>query len=276
MIHAMDSQYGATDRLTLNEVSPELALVDPTLAAHARDWLPDPGDTIRRVERLVQAHRIASARAGRAGALGIPERFREPHDQRPTTRPGSAHRRPVVLAGSLAAGALVAALLVGVRVDLGGSPAGADTAAIGQVPETAVDLQRPNPQESAKPKRTNLQRPNTQASAKPARTKKTPVEKTQRKPVTGSIPTSRATPRRFAWAPVSGASGYHIEFFRGSSLVFSADSTRPEVSIPVYWGFRGKREALSPGEYRWYVWPLISGKRAAGAIVQAKLEIPSR
>ena len=38
--------------------------------------------------------------------------------------------------------------------------------------------------------------------------------------------------RRFAWAPVAGATGYHVKFFRSDSLVFAADTTGPAITIP--------------------------------------------
>ena len=81
-------------------------------------------------------------------------------------------------------------------------------------------------------------------------------------------------PRRFAWAPTS-SSGYHIELFRGSAIVFSEDTSAPQVTIPARWRYGGQRRSFAPGEYRWYVWPVVSGRRASQAIVQAKLVVPS-
>lgn len=79
--------------------------------------------------------------------------------------------------------------------------------------------------------------------------------------------------RRFAWAPVDGASGYRVELFRGDERVFSTSTTHPALSIPAHWTYGGIRRSLQPGEYRWYVWPVISGARSARAIVQASLVI---
>ena len=81
-------------------------------------------------------------------------------------------------------------------------------------------------------------------------------------------------PRRFAWAPTN-SSGYHVELFRGSEVVFSEDTSAPQVTIPARWTYGGQRRSLGPGEYRWYVWPVVSGRRAAQAIVQAKLVVPT-
>ena len=80
--------------------------------------------------------------------------------------------------------------------------------------------------------------------------------------------------RRFAWAPVAGATGYHVELFRGSTLVFRDETTKPEIAIRRRWRFGGRQRRLEPGAYRWYVWPLVNGERGARAIVQAKLVVP--
>lgn len=78
-------------------------------------------------------------------------------------------------------------------------------------------------------------------------------------------PTGAATgTRRFAWPPVAGATGYHVELFKGSAVIFRDDAKKPEILI----------RRLEPGAYRWYVWPLVDGRRKARAIVQAKLVVP--
>jgi hypothetical protein len=87
-------------------------------------------------------------------------------------------------------------------------------------------------------------------------------------------PSTGASTRRFAWPPVLGATGYHVELFKGSALVFRKQTTKAEILIPRRWRFDGRLHRLEPGEYRWYVWPLVDGQRAAKAIVQAKLVVP--
>ena len=87
-------------------------------------------------------------------------------------------------------------------------------------------------------------------------------------------PSTGAGTRRFAWPPVAGATGYHVELFKGSALVFRNETARPETLIPRRWRFDGRLRRLEPGEYRWYVWPIVNGRREATAIVQAKLVVP--
>jgi hypothetical protein len=77
-------------------------------------------------------------------------------------------------------------------------------------------------------------------------------------------PESPRGARRFAWAPVENADGYHVALFRGSNRVFAKRTTRPELTARV-----------PAGEYRWYVWPVVDGRRATSAIVQTNLVIPA-
>lgn len=79
--------------------------------------------------------------------------------------------------------------------------------------------------------------------------------------------------RRFALVPVESASGYRVEFFRGARRIYVADTATSHLDLPASWKFRGRSERLSPGVYRWYVWPTHGDRRAASATVQAELVI---
>jgi len=226
----------------METVSPELALVDPALAERARTRLAPTDDTLARVDILVEASRMASL-ARRS--MEVPERRASAVVESTRQIPRIGQRQSAIFAGGVAAVTLVIALLVGVRVDLTGTPAGADTTVIHEAPAPSVPG-APPPSASTQPKASRPQR-----ETKPA-------------------------PQRFAWAPSPGASGYHIELFRGSSKVFEADTTRPSLTIPAHWVFERKRRILQPGNYRWYVWPLTSGTRAAKAVVQATLTVTPR
>jgi hypothetical protein len=84
---------------------------------------------------------------------------------------------------------------------------------------------------------------------------------------------SSSSARKLAWAPSGGASSYHVELFRGQSRIFSVDTSRPQVTIPVTWTVGQKREHLEAGEYRWYVWPVFAGVRGSTAVVQSRLTV---
>jgi len=241
-------------------VSPELALIDHAFAESARATLPKPDDTLARVELLVRANRISAARERPATAPGAAaatsEKIPEAAPARPI-RPATpsqrrSHRRTAAIAGGAAAAVLAGPLLVGVRVDLQGNPAGADTASIGEPPVATTQSSRPPKVSTQVPRPTKHPRP--------------------------SHPRAReaTSPRRFVWAPAAGATGYHIELFRGRAPVYAADTKQPAVSIPAKWTYDGTRESLAPGDYRWYVWPLVSGLRSSQAVVQATLTVPPR
>ena len=222
-------------------VSPELALVDPVLAERTRAWLPEPEDTLERVERMIRSQRIAASRTRRIEDLELRDSGSAAAAADGATRASrtTADRRSAAFAGGVTAFLVVTGFLVGVRIDVGGSPAGVDSIAIAE--RSAAGPKTPPPDAKSQ----GLSRP-----------------------------TKAPTPHRFVWAPADRASGYDVAFFRGSSLVFSARTTRPEVSLPTKRG--GSRQTLEPGKYRWYVWPVVSGLRAAKAIVQAKLVVPRR
>jgi hypothetical protein len=88
-------------------------------------------------------------------------------------------------------------------------------------------------------------------------------------------PQTPATPvsRRFAWAPVAGASSYRVELFRGPARIFASNTSRPGITVPRIWSYKGERQRLEPGEYRWYVWPVVAGTRSVEAVVRARLVI---
>ncbi len=168
-----------------------------------------------------------------------PSRERAPYDDLVARR----RKQSAWLTVCVALGIVVAILLSDVRVELGHPSEAAD--------RNAERADRVMPVRPSKPRSRDSQRPVSQAP-------------------------SAATVRRFAWAPADGASGYRFELFRGSSMIFTAETSRPELLLPASWRIAGERQTLRGGEYRWYVWPLVAGARSPAAIVQASLVIPAR
>jgi hypothetical protein len=64
------------------------------------------------------------------------------------------------------------------------------------------------------------------------------------------------------WTPVKGASYYNVVLVR-ARRVFSAWPRQPRLQLPRSWTYRGRRQRLRPGVYRWYVWPGF-GRLSAG------------
>ena len=91
---------------------------------------------------------------------------------------------------------------------------------------------------------------------------------------TTAAPVTGPKTRRFAWAPVVGATGYHVELFRGADRVLAQETTEPVLDLGSTWRYEGRTVRLTPGTYRWYVWPVTTSGRATQAVVQAKLTVP--
>lgn len=108
--------------------------------------------------------------------------------------------------------------------------------------------------------------------AKPNRAQATRSKKAA-KPAVAKAPAA-VPPRRFAWAPVAGATGYHVELFRGPNRVFATETAEPALELGSSWQYQGRTTRLTPGSYRWYVWPVTKSGRATEAVVQATLAVP--
>ena len=79
-----------------------------------------------------------------------------------------------------------------------------------------------------------------------------------RTPLPGATVVSRP---RLSWVRVRGAAFYNVQLFRGSRKVLSAWPKGAHLTLARSWRYRGRREQLTPGRYRWYVWPAFRGKR---------------
>jgi hypothetical protein len=64
------------------------------------------------------------------------------------------------------------------------------------------------------------------------------------------------------WSAVPKATYYNVQLIRGGK-VLSAWPTRPRLRLQRSWLYAGRRHRLTPGRYRWYVWPRF-GSRASG------------
>jgi hypothetical protein len=233
-------------------LSPELVLVDPVLAARARSSLPPAADTLAYLRTRPLRVPVETLPPDNR-SLEVPARMRMPRPRRS-------------LGGSIALAAAAVAVVVGlllsdVHVELGQPSEAADPGAIpgGNVVTTQPSTSGATTSQGVAGKKKTPRPKPTPGRARPA-------------------PRVRATagPRRFAWAPADEASGYRFELFRGASRVFSTEAQGPELTLPASWSDAGIRRTLEPGTYRWYVWPLVSGRRASEAIVRAKLVVPPR
>ena len=86
------------------------------------------------------------------------------------------------------------------------------------------------------------------------------------------------------WKPVTKARFYNLQLFRGQKKVLSSWPTNPSVSLSGQWNWEGSKRKLSPGVYRWFVWPGF-GKRknsnfgklvGSGTVVVRKPKVPNK
>ncbi len=244
---------------TADAVSPELALVDLALGVRERKRLTEPDDTLARLKHEIWLGRLAAVDAASTEQLTDNQRGRwRSISDRCARFHGS--RRPLVL---VAAGTFASALMIAtlISVEIAGRASAPRILSELTVPTTASTTEL---DQTATPSRSDSRTRTTAAKGKRARGQAS---------LSDSPATRRPAGRRFAWAPVPGASGYRVEFFRGDSLVYSRDTMSPQLTMPAAWTLDGRRHRLSAGVYRWNVWPVVSGVRRAEATVQAELVV---
>ena len=70
-------------------------------------------------------------------------------------------------------------------------------------------------------------------------------------------------PPVLAWFPASGASYYNVQLFRGRAKVLSTWPKAPRLALKRTWKYEGRTYRLTPGRYRWYIWPGLGARKAA-------------
>jgi hypothetical protein len=63
------------------------------------------------------------------------------------------------------------------------------------------------------------------------------------------------SPPLLRWTPVRRARYYNVQLFRNGRKVLSAWPTDANYRLKKRWTYLGQRRRLSPGRYRWLVWP---------------------
>ena len=70
-------------------------------------------------------------------------------------------------------------------------------------------------------------------------------------------------PPLLRWLPVKNASYYNVQMFRENTRILSAWPKRTTLRLHRSWKFGPHRYRLTPGLYRWYVWPGFGSRAGA-------------
>ena len=62
-------------------------------------------------------------------------------------------------------------------------------------------------------------------------------------------------PPLLRWSAVRGARYYNVQLFLGTRKVLSEWPRHPRLRLERSWRYRGHNRRLTPGLYRWFVWP---------------------
>ena len=82
-------------------------------------------------------------------------------------------------------------------------------------------------------------------------------------------PASGATvsaPPLLRWKAVANAAGYKVQVWRGGRI-FSAWTKRTSLRSKRAWSYEGRHYRLSPGHYRWSVWPYYGRAKKVGPLL---------
>jgi hypothetical protein len=93
----------------------------------------------------------------------------------------------------------------------------------------------------------------------PAVTRPAPTRSALTKPALGA---RVKTPPLLAWRAVPKATYYNVQLFIGGQKILTVWPKGTSFQVPRSWRFRGRTYRLTPGTYRWYVWPGLGARSA--------------
>ena len=237
-------------------VSPELALVDPELAAHARAVLPT-----QVAPRCVP---IASL-------------------QDPTPRRHARPRRnlaaPALTLVAIAAASLIVTALTGPERASGESPvaepepvraAAANAVAAPRVGSASTATAQPAPAGALTTDEGMLSR--TEPSAAEAVPPGSPASTAIGTRAPTPAPRVAVSARRLVWPRSAAASQFDLELVRGVDVVYAVSVRSSEVVLPRSWKRDGITYRIQP-EDQAFVWPVIDGRRSVTPVVDGVLAI---
>ena len=68
-------------------------------------------------------------------------------------------------------------------------------------------------------------------------------------------------PPKLVWARDAEADYYNLQLLRNNVRIFAAWPTKTSFALKKGWKYQGRRYALRPGRYEWFVWPGFGPRR---------------
>jgi hypothetical protein len=232
----------------LGPISPELALVDPELAARARALLTDPPPPPR-IEPVTSGGRrhgplLAAAAVGLATLI--------------STIGGAAVLSTRVAAERTAAdAALRTRLLESASLSASHTQTQASSATTARPPVKRADRATRPTRSVTEPTQTAARRVSKRRVSKPSRTAAPRVTKPP--PADVLAPDE---PPTLKWNDAS-APYYDFVLWRGGERILDLWPDVPHVTLPRQWTFAGHGYRLAPGRYLWFVYPGIGPRQDA-------------
>lgn len=93
----------------------------------------------------------------------------------------------------------------------------------------------------------------------PAVTRPAPSRTALTKPALGA---RVKAPPLLAWRAAPKATYYNVQLFIGGQKILTVWPTGTSFQVPRSWKFQGRTYRLTPGTYRWYVWPGLGARSA--------------
>jgi len=242
-------------------VSPELALVDPELAARARAAIPDFA-----LHRLAAAGAAADAATTSAVSHSIPRKLRH---RVPAT--------PTLTLLATAAASLIVTSVTGQEAASGKAPIASGVVLESAARSSADDVAGSTPVAH----RVAQSPPSPRADANGSRPAATRQALAARRP-TSLAPVKRrsgsqgprfaSTTTTLVWRREPRATSYEVELVRGDTVIFTSTSPSSHVVLPTRWQRGGKAYTIHP-EDQAFVWPVVNGRRGERPVVSGALAL---
>lgn len=220
-------------------LSPELALVDPALAAAAREELPD----------------VPESPSPRNAAYAFAPRFAEEYERAAHETAVEDARRPQRRRRYLSwvAALLAIPLAVGLIVLRGGEN-------VQSARPNAPDEPAPRSEIPAPPASPPTDDGTASQASKPTSAPRSSAPRASRptKAGSGRQPAAAQASPIVRWTPAPKATFYWFQLYRlgpGALKILDRWPRRARLRLPRAWRNAGVRYQLEPGRYRWEVWP---------------------